>query len=193
MDSGDALCAFNGTGYTLDGTHVKVPESTICHDIIPPEEHEDEASSHSTTAATQILTRSALTNFPRPATEHQTAIRIEAGVTVCSNPWPACTTCAPTQETRTTPTTSTTTITNLPTDSSGRPYSVVTEIMSVGTESGQDQETSSKGVVLVEPSSPVTGPRDGGSSVGTVVAFDRLRLLEWFGFWFLVGWVRVLL
>ena len=50
----------------------------------------------------------------------------------------------------------------------------------MGPGSEQGQGTSSKGVVLVEPSSPVTGTTgagNGGSSVGTtVVASDRLGL-----------------
>lgn len=50
----------------------------------------------------------------------------------------------------------------------------------MGPGSEQGQGTSSKGVVLVVPSSPVTGTTgagNGGSSVGTtVVASDRLGL-----------------
>ncbi|EYE97506.1 uncharacterized protein EURHEDRAFT_420431, partial [Aspergillus ruber CBS 135680] len=28
--AGDAVCAFNGTGYTLDGSRVKVGETALC-------------------------------------------------------------------------------------------------------------------------------------------------------------------
>lgn len=81
----------------------------------------------------------------------------------------------PTRETTTAP--ATTTLTNLPTDPSGRPYSVVSEIMSAGTESGQGQETASKGVVLVEPSSRVTGTTGAGNG-GSSTAFDRSGLVS---------------
>ena len=52
--------------------------------------------------------------------------------------------------------------------------------MSAGTESGRGQETASKGVVLVEPSSSVTGTTgvsNGSLSVGTTV-FDGLGLVS---------------
>lgn len=172
MGNGDALCAFNGTGYTLDGTHVKIPETAICDDLIPPDP-EDEVNT-----VTHMLTLGTA-KIPPPLTDHQlsptTVSRNGTNATVCSNPWPACTTCMPTRETTTAP--ATTTLTNLPTDPSGRPYSVVSEIMSAGTESGQGQETASKGVVLVEPSSRVTcttGAGNGGSST----AFDRSGLVS---------------
>ncbi|KAL4764666.1 uncharacterized protein BDW70DRAFT_156817 [Aspergillus foveolatus] len=35
LQSGDAVCAFNGTGYTLEGLEVNVPETVLC-DGIPP-------------------------------------------------------------------------------------------------------------------------------------------------------------
>ena len=172
MDNGDALCAFNGTGYTLDGEHVKIPESAICDDLTPPEP-EDEANSHDT----HIVTFGTAT-IPRPLTDHQLSPTTELNGIVCSNPWPACTSCMPTRETTIAPTT--TTLTKFPTDPSGRPYSVVSEIMSMGTESGRGQERASKGVVLVEPSSSVTGTTgvgNGSSSVGTTV-FDGLGLVS---------------
>ncbi|KAL4753083.1 hypothetical protein BDW72DRAFT_191446 [Aspergillus terricola var. indicus] len=35
FQSGDALCAFNGKGYTLEGLEVNVPETVLCDDIPP--------------------------------------------------------------------------------------------------------------------------------------------------------------
>lgn len=52
--------------------------------------------------------------------------------------------------------------------------------MSAGSESGRGQGTSSKGVVLVEPSSPVTGTTGAGngSSSAGATAFGRLGLVS---------------
>ncbi|KAL4981076.1 hypothetical protein BDW66DRAFT_146847 [Aspergillus desertorum] len=35
FQSGDAVCAFNGTGYTLEGLEVNVPETVLCDDTPP--------------------------------------------------------------------------------------------------------------------------------------------------------------
>ncbi|KAL4737709.1 hypothetical protein BDV11DRAFT_171698 [Aspergillus similis] len=35
FQSGDAVCTFNGTGYTLEGLEVNVPETVLCDDIPP--------------------------------------------------------------------------------------------------------------------------------------------------------------
>lgn len=40
--SGNAVCAFNGTGYTLSGLTMYIPETTLCDDLLPKSPSMDE-------------------------------------------------------------------------------------------------------------------------------------------------------
>ncbi|KAI9925527.1 hypothetical protein MW887_005908 [Aspergillus wentii] len=97
-DSGDAVCVFNGTGYTLIGSKIHIPETILCDTASPeiepvsllersiPEDETKNGSPMQTATGTSIplsqLSPSASANTaipPKPLIHKHP---------ICSNPWP---------------------------------------------------------------------------------------------------------